>query len=155
MSAVICGDNRFEIIAKVKEHLLEATNINMQPKELEVLDSILFRLWQLGYFEKDKQIEELEKKLDFFMTETVAGKEYRPKEEVEDLKAQIEELKKQLAITEHDREHNDYELAETYKKITELEAQIEKMKCCGNCKHSRTEYEHCRTNKHEKWELAE
>ena len=39
--------------------------------------------------------------------------------------------------------------------ITLLKAQIEKMKCCTNCKHSRTEYEHCRTNKHEKWEIKE
>lgn len=39
------------------------------------------------------------------------------------------------------------------KRIEELEQQIEKMKCCTNCKHSRTEYEHCRTDKHEKWEL--
>ena len=38
-------------------------------------------------------------------------------------------------------------------KVKELEAQIEKMKCCYNCKHSRTEYEHCRTDKHEKWEM--
>ena len=37
----------------------------------------------------------------------------------------------------------------------ELEAQIEKMKCCFNCKHSRTEYEHCKTDKHEKWEIKE
>lgn len=36
-----------------------------------------------------------------------------------------------------------------------FEKQIEKMKCCYNCKHSRTEYEHCKTTKHEKWELAE
>jgi hypothetical protein len=35
------------------------------------------------------------------------------------------------------------------------EAQIEKMKCCYNCKHSRTEYEHCKTDKHEKWEMIE
>lgn len=41
------------------------------------------------------------------------------------------------------------------KQIAELEAQIEKMKCCFNCKHSRTEYEHCRTDKHEKWEMKE
>ena len=41
------------------------------------------------------------------------------------------------------------------RKIADLEKQIEKMKCCFNCKHSRTEYEHCRTDKHEKWELAE
>lgn len=39
--------------------------------------------------------------------------------------------------------------------LTEKDKQIEKMKCCYNCKHSRTEYKHCRTNKHEKWELAE
>ena len=36
-----------------------------------------------------------------------------------------------------------------------LKEQIEKMKCCSNCRHSRTEYEHCRTNKHEKWEIKE
>ena len=41
------------------------------------------------------------------------------------------------------------------KRVAELEAQIEKMKCCYNCKHSRTEYEHCRTDKHEKWEIKE
>lgn len=41
------------------------------------------------------------------------------------------------------------------KSVQELDAQIEKMKCCTNCKHSRTEYEHCRTDKHEKWEIKE
>ena len=41
------------------------------------------------------------------------------------------------------------------KHISDLEAQIEKMKCCFNCKHSRTEYEHCKTDKHEKWEIKE
>ena len=40
-------------------------------------------------------------------------------------------------------------------RVKELEAQIEKMKCCFNCKHSRTDYEHCITNKHEKWEIKE
>ena len=40
-------------------------------------------------------------------------------------------------------------------KNIELEKQIEKMKCCYNCKHSRTVYEHCRTDKHEKWEIKE
>lgn len=40
-------------------------------------------------------------------------------------------------------------------RVKELEAQIEEMKCCYNCKHSRTEYEHCKTDKHEKWEIKE
>ena len=39
--------------------------------------------------------------------------------------------------------------------IKKLEAQIEEMKCCYNCKHSRTEYEHCKTDKSEKWEIKE
>ena len=50
---------------------------------------------------------------------------------------------------------NKETLQNALKRIEELEAQIEKMKCCVNCKHSRTEYEHCRTNKHEKWEIKE
>ena len=40
-------------------------------------------------------------------------------------------------------------------RVRELEQQIEKMKCCYNCKHSRTEYEHCKTDKSEKWEIKE
>ncbi len=48
--AGVCGDNRFEIIAKVKERLLKATNIKMHPEELAQVDNILFRLWQLNYF---------------------------------------------------------------------------------------------------------
>lgn len=44
-------------------------------------------------------------------------------------------------------------LERAFKRIVELEAQIEKTKCCYNCKHSRTEYEHCKTDKHEKWEI--
>ena len=55
MSLGVCSDNRFKIIEKVKNHLLEATNI--QPKEIEVLDSILFRLWQLKYFD-NVEVEE-------------------------------------------------------------------------------------------------
>lgn len=51
----ICTDNRFKIIEKVKDHLIESTNITQ--KELEVVDSILFRLWQLKYLE-NVEVEE-------------------------------------------------------------------------------------------------
>ena len=60
----------------------------------------------------------------------------------------IEELEEKLANADYQLEGRDNE-------IRELEAQIEKMKCCFNCKHSRTEYEHCKTDKHEKWEIKE
>lgn len=66
--ADVCGDNRFEIIAKVKEHLLKASNIEMYPEELKQVDNILFRLWQLGYFnqsELEKENEELEKQTNY------------------------------------------------------------------------------------------
>ena len=42
-------DDRFEIIESVKAHLLDATNIKKDSAEWEQLDTILFRLWQLGY----------------------------------------------------------------------------------------------------------
>ncbi len=44
-----CGDNRFEVIQKAKEHLIEATNIESSPDEMKVLDSFLFRAWQMGW----------------------------------------------------------------------------------------------------------
>ena len=53
------------------------------------------------------------------------------------------------------RTDNTKTLYNALNKIAELEAQIKKMKCCYNCKHSRTEYEHCKTDKHEKWEIKE
>ena len=48
----ICGDNRFEIIEKAKAHLLDATNIDTSPKEMEVLDNFLFRCWQMGWLDR-------------------------------------------------------------------------------------------------------
>src|SRR5574344_1080709 len=45
----ICSDNRFKIIDKAKKHLLEATNIESSSEEMKVLDSFLFRCWQMGW----------------------------------------------------------------------------------------------------------
>lgn len=47
--ADICGDNRFEIIESAKQRLIEATNIESRSEEIAVLDSILFRMWQMGW----------------------------------------------------------------------------------------------------------
>lgn len=48
----MCGDNRFEIIARAKKALLESTNIETSKDEMECLDSFLFRCWQMGWLEK-------------------------------------------------------------------------------------------------------
>lgn len=47
-----CGDNRFEIIEKAKQDLLESTNISSSEDEIKVLDSFLFRCWQMGWLNK-------------------------------------------------------------------------------------------------------
>lgn len=65
------------------------------------------------------------------------------------------ELQTQLAISEHDREHNDYELAEAYKKIAALEKQIEKMKCCFNCGRFDTCSLHRPCRNYNEWQLKE
>ena len=50
--AMICGDNRFEIIAKAKEALIESTNIENSLEEMAVRDNFLFRCWQMGRLDK-------------------------------------------------------------------------------------------------------
>lgn len=45
------GDNRFEIIAKAKADLIKSTNIESSEDEMQVLDNILFRCWQMGWLD--------------------------------------------------------------------------------------------------------
>lgn len=52
-----CNDNRFEIINKAKEHLLNATNIETSEKEMECLDNFLFRCWQMGWLDRYDDIK--------------------------------------------------------------------------------------------------
>ena len=47
-----CGDNRFEIIDKAKRDIIAKTNIESSPDEMKVLDSFLFRAWQMGWLGK-------------------------------------------------------------------------------------------------------
>ena len=49
MSGEICGDKRFEIIDAAKKKLIETTNIETSADEMAVLDSILFRMWQMKW----------------------------------------------------------------------------------------------------------
>ena len=58
-----CGDDRFELIAKAKQKLLDATNIENRPEEIAVLDSILFRCWQMGWLDRLREGKLLEKLL--------------------------------------------------------------------------------------------
>ena len=48
----MCGDNRFVLIEKFKQELLEHTNIKTAKDEVAVLNSLLFRFWQMGWLDK-------------------------------------------------------------------------------------------------------
>lgn len=51
----ILTDNRFELISKAKELLVESTNIEDSPEEMAVIDDVLFRCWQMGWLNKMKE----------------------------------------------------------------------------------------------------
>lgn len=48
----VCGDNRFTIIERAKEDILQSTNIESSKDEMKVLDNFLFRCWQMGWLDK-------------------------------------------------------------------------------------------------------
>lgn len=60
-----CTDNRFDVIDRAKQDLLESTNIDTSPKEMEMLDNFLFRCWQMGWL---KQYEEPYRELNPYPT---------------------------------------------------------------------------------------
>ena len=47
----VCADNRFEIIQRAKDDLINSTNIESSPDEMRVLNSFLYRCWQMGWLE--------------------------------------------------------------------------------------------------------
>ena len=50
-------DNRFALIEKYKQKLIEGTNISDRQEEMAVIDSILFRFWQMGWLDKLEEKE--------------------------------------------------------------------------------------------------
>ena len=59
-----CGDDRFEVIKRAREHIIDATNIESKPEEMQVLDNLLFRCWQMGWLKNDyHQLEKENAKL--------------------------------------------------------------------------------------------
>lgn len=60
----MCTDNRFELIKKYKELLIEGTNIETSADEMAVIDNILFRFWQMGWLNKLEESARLKQELD-------------------------------------------------------------------------------------------
>lgn len=54
----ICNDNRFAIIELAKKDLINSTNIATDKKEMHLLDTFLYRCWQMGWLDKYNNLEE-------------------------------------------------------------------------------------------------
>ena len=54
----VCIDDRFKMIERAKQHLLETTNIETREDEMKVLDNFLFRCWQMGWLDRYKEVQE-------------------------------------------------------------------------------------------------
>ena len=115
MGGDVCGDDRFEIIEQAKKALLESTNIKDSPNEMGVLDSFLFRCWQMGW-------------LDCFKSERYAiidyGAGHKSKVEVLGVAKNVNHDCGDYFITEDDwilREKNTGKISSHPKSITKLE----------------------------------
>lgn len=64
MTGDMCSDDRFELIEKAKTKLLECTNVESRPEELAVLDSILFRCWQMGWLDQLREAATLDTEIN-------------------------------------------------------------------------------------------
>ena len=73
----MCGDNRFELIDKIKEDIIRATNITKE--ETELLGNILVRLWQRHWLIDSNKIEELQAKAAAY-DRLMSGGKKTPKE---------------------------------------------------------------------------
>ena len=51
MTGEICGDNRFELVKKYHDEIVKKTNIIDSEDEMDVLDNILLRMWQIGWLD--------------------------------------------------------------------------------------------------------
>ena len=68
---------------------------------------------------------------DLFHPQNIYSDEYITPtfvEYVQKLEKEIKRLETELAITDHDREHNYYECLDLYKKVAELEAEVTRLK---------------------------
>lgn len=52
-------DNCLELIERYKKQLVESTNIKSSPDEMAVIDSILFRFWQMGWLKEQETVKKV------------------------------------------------------------------------------------------------
>ena len=76
----MCNDNRFELIEEFKKKLIDSTNIETSQEEMNVIDNILFRFWQMGWLESIVRmplVKESAKTLIRSVGDSVSAKAFR------------------------------------------------------------------------------
>ena len=116
----IC-DDRFEIISKAKKHIIEATNIEMSSKEMEVLDNFLFRCWQMGWLKNDYKALEIENAELKEQIERLEEDNLNKQELINDYVFENAKLTKENAKLNRDKTELVNSVTELKTKVTELE----------------------------------
>ncbi len=84
----ICRDNRFDVIERAKKDLVESTNIESSEDEMKVLNTFLFRCWQMGWLKKYedeiKLIDKAVESVNRFRTDYDTAKERLRMDFIED-----------------------------------------------------------------------
>ena len=78
-----CIGREFEIIENAKQALLDSTNIITSPKEMDCLNDILFRCWQMGWLDKcdgNKDVVEVVRCKDCKHKVVTESGEYNPED---------------------------------------------------------------------------
>lgn len=133
---VVCGDNRFELIKKYKKELFEHTNIHTANDEVLVLDSLLFRFWQMGWLEKleyyDRQKAEIERLNDLFDSAqdnsfNAIHLLYEMREKFNRQKVELSKKDTEIDILIREKEALSDEISELQHKIASCNAEIERL----------------------------
>ena len=117
-----CGDNRFELIEKYKQKLIESTNISDSPEEMAVIDNILFRFWQMGWlkgelFGNSEQLESC----------------VHEKDHVADPGKMVGDLISRAKVIETVRKAKS--IGQAHRMLVQLPSAQPDIIACGDCKH--------------------
>lgn len=123
MNRAICGDNRFEIIEKAKQAILEETNIKDDKAQMAELDSFLFRCWQMEWLKKYEEKETNEGQALLYAVEKTAE---RTKREV--IKKAAEWLREEMCYREQSSGRGHWGEIETLGTYDSVEEFIEEFK---------------------------
>lgn len=124
-----------------------------------------YQMYKLGFAEGRKEGYELARKRAYERQQDLTDTYIRDGETIRKQGEEIAELKETFDELKEENEQLKADLKEAWMHCKAVDDVNEKMKCCGNCKHIRYDYEYsfCELNKNgsypcvnrDKWEMKE